>query len=465
MSGRCATSLLLRAGLLLAPALSFRSQQDVRLNVTGDTCTELKNMGSHFTVKVGVGTPPQWFTPVADTGSSYVIIPSCICAAAGTCNPADDCFQGTDKSSTFTGPEGKTVVFKMTFGSGDIYVAIASDTVQMGDPPLKHQMHKGLLLMVKRELQIAGPFEGIMGLGLPGDRMTVKRPGSDGPNLLGQGHFLQEAGTQRFSICFNDNKKPGILLFDPPPAAKPMKQMSESHWGLDLRKFSVNGVSSGLQPCNGAGPCTAVVDSGTTLIMGPELKISFLFAELCGNWPRCKNRVSTSQEPPARAFQELLFECKDWMGMGGLTELPSLSFTVAGADGAVQELDLSGWGYVTETSVADVMSASQLLPGNYSNLAMSFAKQFGKVCIPSFGAVHWDSSGGMPTWILGSPLFYEHRVVFGLGPPATIGFEKGGCPGSCATRHTALVAASSSMAKAPRQLNGVRMPWPRGELN
>jgi len=53
----------------------------------------------------------------------------------------------------------------ITFGSGQIKGVIAMDNVSVGGKEVF--MNDGLLLMVDQALDIAGPFEGILGLGLP----------------------------------------------------------------------------------------------------------------------------------------------------------------------------------------------------------------------------------------------------------------------------------------------------------
>merc|ERR1719215_1978263 len=95
-------------------------------------CAELSNHGTHSTVQVSAGTPPQHFDLVADTGSNAVIILSCNCVDEGRCSSQDDCFRGTDTSSTFSigkladhdADEVPSVT--MSFGSGDIQAVIAT---------------------------------------------------------------------------------------------------------------------------------------------------------------------------------------------------------------------------------------------------------------------------------------------------------------------------------------------------
>jgi len=132
-------------------------------------CAALKDHGSHFTVDIEVGTPGQKFSVVADTGSNSLIITSCICTKQGICDAQNRCFTGTNRSSTFqlytTEDTHNAVEEVVTFGSGQIKGVIAKDNVSVGGKEVF--MADGLLLMVDQALDLSGPFEGILGLGLP----------------------------------------------------------------------------------------------------------------------------------------------------------------------------------------------------------------------------------------------------------------------------------------------------------
>jgi len=139
---------------------------------TGGTCTPLLNQGSFFSVSLCVGTPKQCFDVVADTGSDSVIVPSCICSEtpASGCTPGERCFRGTNRSSTFK--LGSINAVQITFGSGTIEAAVASDDVEVGG--IRTRMDDGVLLMVNRAaLRIQGDFQGILGLGIPKDEQAV----------------------------------------------------------------------------------------------------------------------------------------------------------------------------------------------------------------------------------------------------------------------------------------------------
>lgn len=134
-----------------------------------EACAAMANHGTHFTVDVHIGTPSQTFSVVADTGSNHLIVPSCICQENQNCGTDSRCFQGTNRSSTFhmeevvPGQGPPTMV--LSFGSGDIEAAIVSDIAELGH--LQANMNHSLLVMTDQQLNMPGPFEGILGLGMP----------------------------------------------------------------------------------------------------------------------------------------------------------------------------------------------------------------------------------------------------------------------------------------------------------
>lgn len=137
------------------------------------TCVPLTNQGSHFTVEVMVGTPPRPFTLVADTGSNSLLLPSCMCQSSGRCSKSGNCLSTKQDTSlqvlwqnnSIPGGNKKPVEVMLTFGSGQVVGAIATDTAKVGSCSTK--MDDGLLLMLDTQLSISGFFGGILGLGLP----------------------------------------------------------------------------------------------------------------------------------------------------------------------------------------------------------------------------------------------------------------------------------------------------------
>uniref|UniRef100_A0A7S1MJZ7 Peptidase A1 domain-containing protein n=1 Tax=Alexandrium catenella TaxID=2925 RepID=A0A7S1MJZ7_ALECA len=336
----------------------------------GKTCTPLVNHGAYFSITVAIGTPPQMFDVVADTGSNTLIVPSCICQAAGKCGKADRCFTGTNRSSTFTvlkGPQGPRSM-AITFGSGTIAGVVVKDNAQIGQ--LKTYMKDGLLLMTDRQLNIAGHFEGILGLGLPlpeqaqqaagaatASQASAKedlirekedlirkimkrimggqhaRPAAHGgyvqqdaaipaqnqyleqasSGLAGQPTgFLEQSHVGRFSMCFN-YEGDGVLRLGTPPSASGHGSLSTIHWGLGLWGLSVGKTDAPVQVClpqdKGPGqksPCGAIADSGTTFLMGPADHIAALLDTVCDQWDRCARNYSAMVKATRHADEVLV---------------------------------------------------------------------------------------------------------------------------------------------------------------
>ena len=397
--------------------------------------------GVYFTVQVCVGTPAQCFDAVADTGSDYVIINSCVCDdLAGTgCDADAKCFTGTHKSSTFHVAADPVVEF-ITFGSGTIETAIATDIVDVGG--IRANMSNALLLIVnKAQLEISGDFQGILGLGLPKGAEVISgtvmeqtstsglssSTSISGPNRpswacilfpdLCDGNefnkssqsyqamsqsvdnkelFLRAAHISRFSLCFLDSGKPGALRLGVAPFERPIPQIGQEHWGISFVGMSVGrrhqAAPSQMIFCGqdqkSAGmksPCGIIPDSGTTLITGPPKQVKQLETKICQEWARCRELG-----PPSSAlFQDLLLNCSSWLPEAGLAEIPSIFFHVEIGGGEVKAFELTSWAFVTESVYVDE----------------SF-------CFSGFGEMDYVTTENGPVWIFGTPLFYEYVVGF-----------------------------------------------------
>lgn len=311
-------------------------QGAIDLSSGQESCADLNNQGAYFSVKVRVGTPmkdtePQEFQLVADTGSDSVIVTSCLCVKNQYCDPKDRCFKGTNHSSSFNLKEvpqkfgNKTTKapmgLAMTFGSGTVMTVIATDKVTVAGQVVK--MKDGLLLMVdRRMLNIQGKFQGILGLGPPdrtntsskayrdrkheevmeakddesesGDpeeRKTKKKSDEAESGSISDGQryspklFLQKAGVQRYTLCFNDAGNPGAMRVNVPEFRQPLPTVGTFHWGLGLHGISVGDEDADSLACHNsdmkkgqATPCGAIPDSGTTLLMGPADHIMKMFS-------------------------------------------------------------------------------------------------------------------------------------------------------------------------------------------
>merc|ERR1719223_240853 len=140
--------------------------------------------------------------------------------------------------------------------------------------------------MVDKALNIDGPFEGILGLGIPSGAAVSEVAGFEPPE------FLPEAGVSRFSICFNDGPSGALRLGTPKPL-KRLGSVGEMHWGLGLSGISIGVEKARVKLCSPddmqsgqSTPCGAIPDSGTTAIMAPEQSLETLFESICEAWDR-----------------------------------------------------------------------------------------------------------------------------------------------------------------------------------
>jgi len=323
------------------------------------SCSPLVNHGTFSTVEVLVGTPPQKFDLVADTGSNDVIVQSCICQDSGVCpKEFGPCFRGTNKSTSFVMPpqsQGKNARgVLLSFGSGQIMAVPATDKVKIGDQ--EAYMNESLLLMVNQALQMNGQFEGILGLGRPPKKGLGSQALGDVPG------FLQKAHVDRFSMCFKA-KSDGVLGLNTPVHKSTMGSVGALHWGVDFQGLSVGSADQNVLFCSPdtkkqgqETACGFIPDSGTTLMMGPEKQILSLYEDMCNRWDRCKkthegllreikklNSQSAATTPEEDSPLYLLQHGQDPSGASGWQDmLKKLKDALAGGGGEGGSLDPSG---------------------------------------------------------------------------------------------------------------------------
>jgi len=484
-------SIALVAGICHLDATASFLRSGARLSVgqqdSMSTCTALKNMVTHFTVGVKIGTPPQSFDVVADTGSDSLIVESCMCEQTKSCFSKSRCFRGTNRSSTFSlkkmKPQSNALTrgsslpaVVLSFGSGPVEALIASDMVRVGRA--NAYMKEGLLLMVDQGLRLSGPFEGILGLGLPqhkkpaqllekpalarevgrhaGSPFEDTEPPADGQELQYEPKgFLETVGASQFSMCFND-RDDGVLRLGGPAMQRPLGSVGQVHWGLDFRGVSIGGGSASKDaPVLFCGPdsklpgqataCGAIPDSGTTVMTGPTQHLKELFTGICDAWTECRDEAAKSDKPPFHVFQLLLEDCGKWPQNGkGYSALPTLRFHVAGASGEEQVLELPPTLYVLETVAEEVKHVRKYLMGVLPvDLEVHTGKTH-KVCVPAFGEMKYDTKLNGPVWIFGTPVFYQYRVGYNLkSQPPTVAFSDEPC-GHCHEGEDSMASQANS---------------------
>lgn len=228
----------------------------------------LKNyLDAQYYGVIGVGTPPQNFTVIFDTGSSNLWVPSSKCLFSIPCY-FHSRYQAK-LSRTYT-RNGKSC--KITYGSGSISGFFSQDHIQVGDLSVKDQV----FIEVTREASLTflfSKFDGILGLGFP--KISVGGYPPVWQSMAEQG-LLQE---NIFSFWLNrnaDDEIGGELIFggvDPQHYTGDhiyVPVSREGYWQFEMGDFVVGDHSTGY--C--AEGCDAIIDSGTSLLAGPTTIIA-----------------------------------------------------------------------------------------------------------------------------------------------------------------------------------------------
>ncbi|GJT79981.1 aspartic proteinase-like protein [Tanacetum coccineum] len=143
----------------LSPSLGLHHENNSS-GANGLDIVRLKNlMDTQYYGEIGVGTPPQTFTVVFDTGSSNLWVPSSRCYLSMSCYVHP---KYSSRMSTTYKRNGKSA--SIAYGSGSISGYFSKDNIKVGDLVIKDQE----FIEATREpgyVFVAGKFDGILGLG------------------------------------------------------------------------------------------------------------------------------------------------------------------------------------------------------------------------------------------------------------------------------------------------------------
>ncbi|XP_030453556.1 aspartic proteinase-like [Syzygium oleosum] len=268
-NSRIAARLDVNEGELLMRPSAGKHHLNGNLRDSGDSdVVALKNyMDAQYFGEIGVGTPPQNFTVIFDTGSSNLWVPSSKCHFSIACymHPR----YKSSSSSTYK-KNGKSA--DIHYGTGSISGFFSQDHVKVGDLIVEDQdfieatKEPGLTFMVAK-------FDGILGLGF--QEISVGNAVPVWYNMVDQGLVKDPV----FSFWFNRNAEEedgGEIVFggvDPnhfegDHTYVPVTR--KGYWQFDMGDVLIDGKTTGF--C--AGGCSAIADSGTSLLAGPTTIIT-----------------------------------------------------------------------------------------------------------------------------------------------------------------------------------------------
>jgi hypothetical protein len=248
---------------------------------------------SEYYGKISIGTPPQDFSVVFDTGSGNLLLPSKQCGdeACTSHKRFDPSASSTAVNIAFADKPDKPVdkvgdrdVVTITFGTGEISGVFIKDVICVGSICT----HGDFVAATEESDEPFSlvPFDGIFGLSLP--QMSeaphfnmldcMIRDKALKMNMFAV--FFGAADEEESEISFGEYRKERMAsdLFWVPVS-------NPGYWQVQMEDIVVSGKKQGL--CH--GKCQVAVDTGTSLMAGPTDIINSLTDKLnvsndCSNY-------------------------------------------------------------------------------------------------------------------------------------------------------------------------------------
>ncbi|XP_021686286.2 aspartic proteinase isoform X3 [Hevea brasiliensis] len=228
----------------------------------------LKNyLDTQYYGEVAIGSPPQSFTVVFDTGSSNLWVPSSKCVLSVSPTLITCYFHSKFRARMSRTYTKIGIPCKIHYGSGSISGFFGQDHVKLGDGTIRDQefvevTRQGFLAFLGTQ------FDGILGLGF--QDIAVGQAAPLWFNMVQQGHVSQKI----FSLWLNRDPTAGLggeivfggldwRHFRGDHTYVPVTE--RGYWQIAVGDIFIANNSTGL--CEHG--CAAIVDSGTSFLAGP----------------------------------------------------------------------------------------------------------------------------------------------------------------------------------------------------
>lgn len=233
--------------------------RDTSIHPDGGFDVPVENfLNAQYFSTIGIGTPPQDFKVVMDTGSSNLWVPSSECGSIA-------CYLHSKYDHTSSSSYKKNgSEFGIRYGSGEVSGYISEDVLRIGDLKVKKQ----LFGEATNEPGLAfafGRFDGILGLGY--DTISVNKIPPPFYNMLDQdlldepvfSFYLGDTSKGQDSVCtfggIDKNAYTGKMI------KLPLRR--KAYWEVNLDSITFGKETADLENTG------AILDTGTSLIAMP----------------------------------------------------------------------------------------------------------------------------------------------------------------------------------------------------
>ncbi|XP_053103191.1 gastricsin-like [Hemicordylus capensis] len=311
-------------------------------------------MDSSYYGEISIGTPPQNFLVLFDTGSSNLWVPSIYCQSQACTGHARF---NPSKSSTYS-TNGQT--FFLQYGSGNLAGFFGYDTMTLQNIAVAKQEF-GLSKNEPGTNFIYAQFDGILGMAYPslavGGATTALQTMLQ-ENLLSQPIFSFYLSRQPNSQYGGEVVFGGVdtRLYSGQIYWAPVTQ--ELYWQIGIQEFSIGGQATGW--CSQG--CQAIVDTGTSLLTVPQQYMANFLQS-----------VGAQQNQ----YGEYTVDCST------VQNLPTISFTING--------------------ISFPLPPSAYILNNNG------------YCTVGIEPTYLPSQNGQPLWILGDVFLRQYYSVYDMG--------------------------------------------------
>jgi len=223
-------------------------------------------MDAQYYGVIHIGTPPQSFQVIFDTGSSNLWVPSTKCKLSNIACLLHSKYD-SESSSSYV-PNGEE--FAIQYGSGSLSGFTSYDTVEMAGVWVKDQAFAEAVEEPGVTF-VAAKFDGILGLGYPTIAVNHMLPPIN--NMMAQSELNK--GMFAFFLDRNKDDEAGGELsiggVDPDRYEGDFNWNAitrQAYWQINMDAFSIQGTN--VTACSQSNGCQVIIDSGTSLLAVPS---------------------------------------------------------------------------------------------------------------------------------------------------------------------------------------------------